>query len=80
MTVSSTFAMFLRELPGWYLWGGIFLPVALLLLLVIAHLQWKLQETEAELLAAPDPRETAYRLCHGNRSSPRRQTRQHVHT
>uniref|UniRef100_A0A3B3SPE9 Uncharacterized protein n=1 Tax=Paramormyrops kingsleyae TaxID=1676925 RepID=A0A3B3SPE9_9TELE len=34
-------AMFLKEVPGWFLLLGIFLPVALLLLLIIAHLRWK---------------------------------------
>ncbi|KAG5276961.1 hypothetical protein AALO_G00111890 [Alosa alosa] len=76
----SSLAMFLKELPGWFLWGGIFLPVALLLLLLIAHLEWKLQETEAELSAAPHPRDTAYRFCYGTRLSPRRRAGQRMHT
>ncbi|XP_063078646.1 small leucine-rich protein 1-like [Engraulis encrasicolus] len=85
MSASSSLFAFLRELPWWLLWGGVFLPVVLVLLLVIAHLEWKLQETEAALLAAPNPRETAQRLSlsySGNRSllSPRRQAGLRVHT
>ncbi|XP_062406873.1 small leucine-rich protein 1-like [Sardina pilchardus] len=76
----SSLAAFLTELPGWFLWGGIFLPGALLLLLLIAHLEWKLQETEAELSAAPNPRDTAYRFCYGTRMRPRRGAGQRMHT
>ncbi|KAB0356474.1 hypothetical protein FD754_000630 [Muntiacus muntjak] len=33
-----------RELPGWFLFSGIFLPVTLLLLLLIAYFRIKLME------------------------------------
>nr|XP_023652802.1 small leucine-rich protein 1 [Paramormyrops kingsleyae] len=58
-------AMFLKEVPGWFLLLGIFLPVALLLLLIIAHLRWKLAEVDAELAEVHDPRDTALRFCYG---------------
>lgn len=35
---------FMRELPGWFLLAGVFLPVTLLLLLLIAYFRIKLME------------------------------------
>ncbi|XP_050994569.1 small leucine-rich protein 1-like isoform X2 [Labeo rohita] len=60
-------AAFLNEVPGWFLWTGVFFPVTALLLLLIALLSWKLRETEEELAVTPDPRQTAYHLCYGPR-------------
>ncbi|RXN06168.1 hypothetical protein ROHU_012446 [Labeo rohita] len=37
-------AAFLNEVPGWFLWTGVFFPVTALLLLLIALLSWKLRE------------------------------------
>lgn len=39
-----TLAVFLSKVPGWFLFIGIFLPVTLLLLLLIAYLRIKLKE------------------------------------
>ncbi|KAF4099154.1 small leucine-rich protein 1-like [Onychostoma macrolepis] len=61
----STAAAFLSEVPGWFLWTGVFFPVTALLLLLLALLGWKLRETEEELAATPDPRRTAIHLCYG---------------
>ncbi|KAF6116245.1 small leucine rich protein 1 [Phyllostomus discolor] len=47
---------FLRELPGWFLLSGVFLPVALLLLLLIAYFRIKLMEVKEELSQIPDHR------------------------
>uniref|UniRef100_A0A2K5EXA3 Small leucine rich protein 1 n=1 Tax=Aotus nancymaae TaxID=37293 RepID=A0A2K5EXA3_AOTNA len=46
VTVGSAF---LRELPGWFLFSGVFLPVTLLLLLLIAYFRIKLIEVNEEL-------------------------------
>uniref|UniRef100_A0A8C1NM29 Uncharacterized protein n=1 Tax=Cyprinus carpio TaxID=7962 RepID=A0A8C1NM29_CYPCA len=35
----STAAVFLSEVPGWFLWTGVFVPVTALLLLLIAVLE-----------------------------------------
>ncbi|KAM9679228.1 small leucine-rich protein 1 [Dama dama] len=43
-----------RELPGWFLFSGIFLPVTLLLLLLIAYFRIKLMEVNEELSQTPD--------------------------
>ncbi|KTG25365.1 hypothetical protein cypCar_00022263 [Cyprinus carpio] len=63
----STAAVFLSEVPGWFLWTGVFVPVTALLLLLIAVLGWTLRETEEELALTPDPRRTAIHLCYGPR-------------
>uniref|UniRef100_A0A4W5JY35 Uncharacterized protein n=1 Tax=Hucho hucho TaxID=62062 RepID=A0A4W5JY35_9TELE len=34
----------LREVPGWLLWVGVFLPVTLLLIQIVVYLNWKLKE------------------------------------
>ncbi len=41
-----TAAAFLSEVPGWFLWMGVFFPVTALLLLLIAVLGWKLRESK----------------------------------
>ncbi|XP_006885091.1 PREDICTED: small leucine-rich protein 1 [Elephantulus edwardii] len=45
---------FLTELPGWLLFSGVFLPVALLLLLLIAYFRIKLSEVNEELALIPN--------------------------
>ncbi|KAJ6660070.1 hypothetical protein lerEdw1_017996 [Lerista edwardsae] len=50
--------VFVRELPGWFLFAGIFLPVTLLLLLLIAYFRIKLIEVNKELSLAHDPTDT----------------------
>lgn len=44
--MSPVLREFLRELPGWFLLAGVFLPVTLLLLLLIAYFRIKLMEGE----------------------------------
>ncbi|XP_008261723.1 small leucine-rich protein 1 [Oryctolagus cuniculus] len=55
--MSSVLSAFVRELPGWFLLSGVFLPVALLLFLLIAYFRIKLIEVNEELSQAP------YRSC-----------------
>lgn len=45
-----TLALFVREVPGWFLFTGIFLPVSLLLLLLIAYFRIKLIEGESDTM------------------------------
>ncbi|KAM6185211.1 small leucine-rich protein 1 [Rhynchocyon petersi] len=42
--MSPVFSAFMTELPGWLLFSGVFLPVTLLLLLLIAYFRIKLIE------------------------------------
>ncbi|XP_050994568.1 small leucine-rich protein 1-like isoform X1 [Labeo rohita] len=51
-------AAFLNEVPGWFLWTGVFFPVTALLLLLIALLSWKLRETERGSETSDDERQT----------------------
>ncbi|XP_033368694.1 small leucine-rich protein 1 isoform X1 [Parus major] len=44
MTVGYVLSVFVRELPGYVLFAGIFMPVTLLLLLLIAYFRIKLRE------------------------------------
>ncbi|XP_077209177.1 small leucine-rich protein 1 [Paroedura picta] len=48
-------AVFVNILPGWFLLMGIFLPVSLLLLLLLAYLRIKLREVNKELAQACNP-------------------------
>ncbi|XP_053316657.1 small leucine-rich protein 1 [Spea bombifrons] len=48
---------FVRELPALYIFGGIFLPVTLLLLGIMSYLRIKLDEVNEELARARDPRD-----------------------
>ncbi|XP_029799260.1 small leucine-rich protein 1 [Suricata suricatta] len=48
--MSPVLSSFLRELPGWFLFAGVFLPVTLLLLLLIAYFRIKLMEGEEILV------------------------------
>nr|KAF6463170.1 small leucine rich protein 1 [Molossus molossus] len=52
--MSPVLSAFPKELPGWFLLAGVFLPVALLLLLLIAYLRIKLMEVKEELYQTPD--------------------------
>ncbi|XP_067558991.1 LOW QUALITY PROTEIN: small leucine-rich protein 1 [Pseudorca crassidens] len=54
MAMSPVLSEFLRELPGWLLLSGIFLPVTLLLFLLIAYFRIKLMEVNEELSQTPD--------------------------
>ncbi|KAF7253948.1 Small leucine-rich protein 1, partial [Varanus komodoensis] len=51
----NTLTIFVRELPGWFLFAGIFLPVTFLLLLLIAYFRIKLKEVNKELAPANNP-------------------------
>ncbi|KAL6485525.1 hypothetical protein MHYP_G00049170 [Metynnis hypsauchen] len=73
----SSLAVFLKNVPAWFLCGGVFLPVTLLLLLLILHLSWKLQEVEVELSLVRDPRDTLERLTF---RPPHAHTHHHTHT
>lgn len=46
-----TLGVFLSKVPGWFLFTGIFLPVTLLLLLLIAYLRIKLKEGKSATIA-----------------------------
>ena len=48
--MSPVLLAFSRELPGWFLLSGVFLPVALLLLLLIAYFRIKLMEGKCEAM------------------------------
>ncbi|XP_075563825.1 small leucine-rich protein 1 [Pelecanus crispus] len=56
MSLSYLLSVFVRELPGCILFGGIFMPVTLLLLLLIVYFRIKLLEVNEELAMAQDPR------------------------
>nr|XP_040137990.1 small leucine-rich protein 1 [Ictidomys tridecemlineatus] len=49
LAMNPVLSAFLRELPGWFLFFGVFLPVVLLLLLLIAYFRIKLIEVNEEL-------------------------------
>uniref|UniRef100_A0A8C0BVJ0 Small leucine-rich protein 1 n=1 Tax=Buteo japonicus TaxID=224669 RepID=A0A8C0BVJ0_9AVES len=44
MSMSYLFSVFVEELPGYVLFAGIFMPVTLLLLLLIAYFRIKILE------------------------------------
>lgn len=48
LAMGSILSAFMRELPGWFLFSGVFLPVTLLLLLLIAYFRIKLIEGKCE--------------------------------
>uniref|UniRef100_A0A663E2Y5 Small leucine rich protein 1 n=1 Tax=Aquila chrysaetos chrysaetos TaxID=223781 RepID=A0A663E2Y5_AQUCH len=50
MSMSYLFSVFVKELPGYVLFAGIFMPVTLLLLLLIAYFRIKILEGEEFLL------------------------------
>nr|XP_034492726.1 small leucine-rich protein 1 [Marmota flaviventris] len=49
LAMNPVLSAFLRELPSWFLFFGVFLPVVLLLLLLIAYFRIKLIEVNEEL-------------------------------
>uniref|UniRef100_A0A5F5PT00 Small leucine rich protein 1 n=1 Tax=Equus caballus TaxID=9796 RepID=A0A5F5PT00_HORSE len=53
LAMSPGLSAFLRECPGWLLLSGVFLPVTLLLLLLIAYFRIKLMEVNEELSQMP---------------------------
>ncbi|XP_005043614.1 PREDICTED: small leucine-rich protein 1 isoform X2 [Ficedula albicollis] len=53
MSVGYVLSVFVRELPGYVLFAGIFMPVTLLLLLLIAYFRIKLRE-EDEMAVVQD--------------------------
>ncbi|XP_054052280.1 small leucine-rich protein 1 [Rissa tridactyla] len=71
MSASYIFSEFLRELPGYILFGWIFMPVTLLLLLLIAYFRIQLLEVNEELAMAQDPTK-AFLNYHGQWQKPRR--------
>lgn len=48
LAMGSVLSAFVRELPGWFLLCGVFLPVALLLFLLIAYFRIGLMEGKCE--------------------------------
>ncbi|XP_033001307.1 small leucine-rich protein 1 [Lacerta agilis] len=59
LAVVYTLTAFVRELPGWLLFIGIFLPVTLLLLLLLSYLRVKLREVDQELYLIHNPTDAA---------------------
>ncbi|XP_061845601.1 small leucine-rich protein 1 [Colius striatus] len=55
MSMSYLFSVFMRELPGYVLFAGIFMPVTLLLLMLIAYFRIKLLEVDETLATAQAP-------------------------
>uniref|UniRef100_A0A8C0V354 Uncharacterized protein n=1 Tax=Cyanistes caeruleus TaxID=156563 RepID=A0A8C0V354_CYACU len=56
MTVGYVLSVFVRELPGYVLFAGIFMPVTLLLLLLIAYFRIKLREVCLRMRKSEMPR------------------------
>ncbi|ETE63034.1 hypothetical protein L345_11206, partial [Ophiophagus hannah] len=74
-----TLGVFLSKVPGWFLFTGIFLPVTLLLLLLIAYLRIKLKEVNKQLSLANNPTDVVlqyYAKCNKLRNSKRKQDHQ----
>ncbi|XP_075604207.1 small leucine-rich protein 1 [Balearica regulorum gibbericeps] len=71
MSMSYLLSVFVKELPGFILFAGIFVPVTLLLLLLIAYFRIKLIEVNEELAMARDPRKVLLNY-HGQGQKPRR--------
>ncbi|XP_071404008.1 small leucine-rich protein 1 [Pithys albifrons albifrons] len=71
MGMSYVFSVFLRELPGYVLFAGIFMPVTLLLLLLIAYFRIKLREVDEEPDVAQDT-QSALLYHHAQWKKPRR--------
>ncbi|XP_051471718.1 small leucine-rich protein 1 [Apus apus] len=55
MGLRYIFSVFVRELPGYVIFVGIFMPVTLLLLLLIAYFRMELSEVNEELAMLQDP-------------------------
>ncbi|XP_066170435.1 small leucine-rich protein 1 [Sylvia atricapilla] len=71
MSVGYVLSVFVRELPGYVLFAGIFMPVALLLLLLIAYFRIKLKEVEEEMVMTQDSK-NAFLNHRGQWKKPRR--------
>ncbi|XP_057220357.1 small leucine-rich protein 1 [Malurus melanocephalus] len=71
MKAGYILSVFVRELPGYVLFAGIFMPVTLLLLLLIAYLRNKLREVDEETAMEQDPR-NAFLNHRGQWKKPRR--------
>ncbi|XP_074676826.1 small leucine-rich protein 1 [Strix aluco] len=71
MSISYILSVFVKELPGYVLFAGIFMPVTLLLLLLIAYFRIKLLEVNEELAMAEDPRKVLLNY-YSQRQKPRR--------
>ncbi|XP_009878497.1 PREDICTED: small leucine-rich protein 1 [Charadrius vociferus] len=71
MSASYVLSVFVRELPGYVLFAGIFMPVTLLLLLLIAYFRIKLLEVDEELAMAHDSMKDLLNYC-GWCQKPRR--------
>ncbi|XP_010121768.1 PREDICTED: small leucine-rich protein 1 [Chlamydotis macqueenii] len=71
MSASYILSVFVRELPGWILFAGIFMPVTLLLLLLIAYFRIQLLEVNEELAMAQDSGKVLLNY-QGQRWKPRR--------
>ncbi|KAG8510833.1 Small leucine-rich protein 1, partial [Galemys pyrenaicus] len=54
LRMSQALSEFMRELPSWFLFSGVFLPVTMLLLLLIAYFRIKLIEVNEELSQTPN--------------------------
>ncbi|XP_050805951.1 small leucine-rich protein 1 [Gopherus flavomarginatus] len=61
--MGNMLSAFAKELPAWIIFTGIFLPVVLLLLLLIAYFRIKLIEVNEELAMIDDPT-NAMLNCH----------------
>ncbi|XP_074043692.1 small leucine-rich protein 1 isoform X3 [Macrotis lagotis] len=57
LAMRSPAAALVTEIPGWFLFSGIFLPVTGLLLLLIAYFRIKLMELNAEMVQTSDSRD-----------------------
>lgn len=71
MSIGYVLSVFVRELPGYVLFAWIFMPVALLLLLLIVYFRIKLREVDEEMAMAQDSR-NAFLNHRGQWKKPRR--------
>ncbi|XP_052527457.1 small leucine-rich protein 1 [Tympanuchus pallidicinctus] len=58
MSIIYIISVFARELPGYFIFGWIFMPVTLLLLLLIVYFRIQLSKVDKELAMLYDPRNT----------------------
>uniref|UniRef100_A0ABM5GMJ3 Small leucine-rich protein 1 n=1 Tax=Pogona vitticeps TaxID=103695 RepID=A0ABM5GMJ3_9SAUR len=75
LAMGYSLTVFVRELPGWFIFSGVFLPVTLLLLLLIAYFRMKLKEVNKELSLANNPTEAIleyYAKCEKLKTSKRK--------
>ncbi|KAJ8008993.1 hypothetical protein DPEC_G00084190 [Dallia pectoralis] len=75
----SSLVLFLRqvvrEVPGWFLWLGVFLPFTLLIIQIMVYLNWKLTEVETKLSAGPHAWYTTSRQSQRTSPSQRQRAR-----